>query len=460
MVPYSHGLLPGIIDYQHKVGNKAVNQLLNGVNYPQLAVKSPLSIQTALQYQIYRQALLNASQSASAIDYTDRHYDQMSTEIIQISTGATRGVIVTDETVQKIAEYQQSHAPLEVDGKVGPNTLNAMVPELVGVPHRAIQLVVDFYKLPVERTLTIHHDPAIATDFETHFESGNARVIKVGASALTNADSLRNAIKKGLSVPAPAAPIPGERPTHLDLDAEKEAVAFNKEKYQDVRAVLGIQGLVGTRFDTLFGPDTAERIAEYQSNNGLILSGKADEQTLKQMVSDLDDLDQQNSAIRMIMDFYDMNEFGSLLDIAYDPTETANATTRGPTAGGPSIVRVGPDGFSQGYEGLVHTIAHELEHVRQNTIGNISEAVSEFLGERVEILSVGMLEEDADGVMDDAGRAHEHWTNMTEDEKKANWAAFVEVRDKLRARFDLFTDDEKAAHQATMDAYDAEVEPV
>jgi hypothetical protein len=221
-----------------------------------------------------------------------------------------------------------------------------------------------------------------------------------------------------------------------------------------------VSGLVGTRFDAAFGPDTAERIAEYQDNAGLIVNGQADEETLRQMVSDLDDMDQQNSAIRMIMDFYDMNEFGSLLDIAYDPTETANASTRAPAAGGPSIVRVGPDGFSQGYEGLVHTIAHELEHVRQNTIGNISEAVSEFLGERIEILSVGMLEEDAEGVMDDAGRAHEHWTNMTDDEKKANWAAFEEVRNKLRARFNLFTDDEKNTHQATMDAYDAEVEPI
>jgi hypothetical protein len=123
----------------------------------------------------------------------------MSTEIIQITTNSTRGPIVSDETVQKIAEYQQSHAPLVVDGKVGPNTLNSMVPELAGVPHRAIQLVVDFYNLPTERTLTIHHDPAIVDEFETHFESGNARVIKVGTAALTNADSLRDAIKRGLS---------------------------------------------------------------------------------------------------------------------------------------------------------------------------------------------------------------------------------------------------------------------
>ncbi len=62
--------------------------------------------------------------------------------------------------------------------------------------------------------------------------------------------------------------------------------------------------------------------------------------------------------------------------------------------------------------------------------------------------------------MDDAGRAHEHWTNMTNDEKKANWAAFEEVRNKLRARFNLFTDEEKNTHQATMDAYEAEIEPV
>jgi peptidoglycan hydrolase-like protein with peptidoglycan-binding domain len=406
---------------------------------------------------------LNAGEEASAINFTNLHYDSRSVRIIQIITGANVDGSFGGATAETVAGFQDANPPLAVDGKVGENTLNVMVPNRVaaGSQEHAIQIVADFYNLDTTRdTLTVHFDPGLAGLFNTTFQSGNLRVIQIGASAFTSATDLRDAIRGALSVAAPAGPAPGARPTHLTPAQEQQAAAFNRARYTDRRSVLGIQGLVGTGFDALFGPDTAERIAEFQDSHGLALvDGKVGEQTLRLMVAELDRTGQQDAAIRMIIDFFNLSEHGALLDIAFDPAETDNASTSGDIPG-PSIVRVGPPAFAQGFEGLVHTIAHELEHVRQRREGIPSQAVREFLGEAIEIMSAGMPEEGAAGFMDDARRALRFWNRIDPADQITNAARFEEVRDQVNARFNNFTPAEQAAHQATVDAYNAVVVPV
>ena len=105
---------------------------------------------------------------------------------------------------------------------------------------------------------------------------------------------------------------------------------------------------------------------------------KVGEQTLRVMVQQLNVANQQNSAIRLIIDFFNLSEHNALLDIAFDPTLlTANATTGGDIPG-PSEIRIGPSAFAQGFEGLVHTIAHELDHVRQRREGIPNQDEREF----------------------------------------------------------------------------------
>ena len=82
----------------------------------------------------------------------------------------------------------------------------------------------------------------------------------------------------------------------------------------------------------------------------------------------------------------------------------------------------------------MHTVAHEFEHVRQNRVGIADLPISEFLGERVEILSKGMDEEDLAGFMNDARRALRQWNLMPAAQRRANFGKFVEVRNKVRAR--------------------------
>jgi hypothetical protein len=71
-----------------------------------------------------------------------------------------------------------------------------------------------------------------------------------------------------------------------------------------------------------------------------------------------------------------------------------------------------------------------------------------------------MPEEGAAGFMDDARRALRFWNRIDPADQITNAARFEEVRDQVNARFNNFTPAEQAAHQATVDAYNAVVVPV
>jgi hypothetical protein len=237
------------------------------------------------------------------------------------------------------------------------------------------------------------------------------------------------------------------------------ASQFNRARFTDARSVRAIQGLIGAAPDGLFGPDTAERVAAFQHANGLTVDGKVGEQTLRVMVAQLNARSEQNAAIRLIIDFFNLSEHAALLDIAFDPNlTTANAQTSGDIPG-PSLVRIGPPAFAQPFEGLVHTIAHELEHVRQRREGILNQDVREFLGEAIEILSVGMPEEDVAGFFDDARRALFHWNRLPVAEQRARFARFEQVRNQVRRRFAAASVLEQVIHAPTALGYNAVVRP-
>ncbi len=445
----------GIIEFQRSVGNLAVQHLLQRTKpRPSLPIRD-------FPARVDRLPLLDAAQESAAIGYHNSRYTSLSTRVIQLIVGSGVTGTFDGSAAEAVAGFQDSNPGLVVDGKVGPNTLNIMVPNRVAADshEHAIQIVADFYNLDITSgTLSVHFDAGLAAAFDTNFESGNLRVIRLGPTAFASADTLRAAIRNGLAVPAPVEIIIGDRPELLTTEEEVAAAAFNQATYTDRRSRLAIQGLVGTRADSFFGPDTAERTAEFQTLHGLTADGQVNEATLRVMVAELETTGQQNAAIRLIMDFYDMSDYDALLDISFDATVTSNASTSG-FIPGPSVVRIGPAGFTQGYEGLVHTIAHELEHVRQRKVGIPSSNVREFLGEAIEIMSVGMPEEGLEGFFDDAGRALNRFEAMTDDEKRENWGRFEEVRGQVRRRFDAASSAEQATHQDTMDGYDAVTEP-
>ena len=421
--------------------------------------------------QVSRQGLLTAAEETAATNFSKR-YDERSVRIIQIITGTNVDGNFGRLTAEAVAAFQNANG-LVVDGKVGENTLNVMVPNRVaaGRHEHAIQLVVDFHNLDVTSgTLTVHFDPALAAAGATNFESGNLRVIRVGPTAFASNATLRAAIQAQLTVPAPAPAAVGPRPTHLTAVQEAAAVQFNRRRFGDRRSVLAIQGLVGTRLDGLFGPDTVERIAEFQNANGLTVDGMVgQDETLPAMVNQLVAAGNQNAVLRMIVDFFNIRDDGNLLDVRFDATVAANASTDF-RPNEPVRVRVGPTGLAQPFAGIVHTIAHEFEHVRRLKEGIGPAATHEFLGEAIEILSEGMPEEALEavapgapgfvaGFADDAGRALANWNAMPLADRRRFRNRFIAVRQRVRDRVAAGTPAQQALHAPLVAGYNAVVLP-
>ncbi|MEM9324165.1 MAG: DUF4157 domain-containing protein [Bacteroidota bacterium] len=412
--------------------------------------------------QVSKQGLLTAAQEQAAINYNNARYDLRSKMIIQNVVGSIQDGLMGSQTVEDIATFQTNNG-LTVDGMVGPQTLEAMFQNRIAANffEHAIQLVVDLHNLNLADTLSITHDPSLIFSLaNTTFEPGGQRVIKLGVFSFLTSNFLKTIIQRELALPAPPVAASGPRPTHLNAAQEADAIRFNRIKYTTSKAVRGMQGLIGSvPADGIIGADTVERIADYQSNHGLTIDGKAGENTLRQMVADLDARMEQNAAIHMIMDFYNMSTFGALLDISYDHNLTGSNASTGGIIPGPSIVKIGRPGFSQGFEGLVHTIAHELEHVRQRKEGILNRNVREFLGEAVEIVSANMPEENVAGFFSDARRALHHWNLIPAAEQRTHWARFVEVRNQVRRRHGLASAAEQVTHQPTLNGYNTVAQP-
>jgi len=409
---------------------------------------------------VQRMPLLNAVAEKAAIAHNRKLFDNKSVMIIQLITGSKVDGDMGPLTAESIASFQTANG-LVPNGKVDDATLDAMFTNRVtlGRQEHAIQLVVDYNNFDRTDILNFHFDPAIILA-DTVFQPGGMRVVTLGTFAFLSATFLKAIIEIELLKTPPAVPAIGPKPTLLSSMKETSAISYNRIKYQDSRAIRAIQGLVGATPNGKFDSDTVERVADFQSTNGISIDGKVGEQTLRVIVTQLNAANQQDTAIRLIMDFYDMNTFGALIEIFFDPTLTgANAETPSKDIPGPDIVKIGPSAFTQGYAGLVHTIAHELEHVRQNKLGIADIPLSEFLGESIEIISKDMPDEDVAGFFDDAGRAMDNWDLMKLPDQKKNWIKFLAVRNAVRRRFAAATAAEKVIHLVLMIRYNATVKP-
>lgn len=409
---------------------------------------------------VQRMPLLNAVAEKAAIAHNRKLFDNKSVMIIQLITGIKVDGDMGPLTAESIASFQTANG-LVPNGKVDDATLDALFTNRVtlGRQEHAIQLVVDYNNFDRTDILNFHFDPAIILS-DTVFQPGGMRVVTLGTFAFLSSTFLKAIIGIELLKTPPAVPAIGPKPTLLSSAKETSAISYNRIKYQDSRAVRAIQGLVGATPNGKFDSDTVERVADFQSTNGISIDGKVGEETLGVIVPQLNVANHQDTAISLIMDFYNMNTFGALIEIFFDPTLTgANAETPSKDIPGPDIVKIGPSAFAQGYAGLVHTIAHELEHVRQNKLGIADIPLSEFLGESIEIISKDMPDEDVAGFFDDAGRAMDNWDLMKLPDQKKNWIKFLAVRNAVRSRFAAATAAEKAIHLVLMTRYNSTVKP-
>jgi hypothetical protein len=244
--------------------------------------------------------------------------------------------------------------------------------------------------------------------------------------------------------------------TPLTPTEQQAAIRFNRVRFQEEESVRTIQRLVKADTDGNIGPQTVQHIAQFQIIHSLNVDGKIGENTLEKMVAELNASKNQDEVINLIIDFYNFNRRGAI--IFFDPSlvkllaETRGGITTRAT------VRIGPDAFNQSFAGLIHTIAHELEHVRLRKIG-VSFAVDEFLSESIEILSRGMPIEDLAGFMEDAEDALQNFNLMTLPERRTHFARFEKVRNEVRRRFNAATSFNKAIYLFTMFRFDAITHP-
>ena len=466
---------PGTNTGQRLLAHELVHTIQQGKSCSgipgKLASDSRIAITKNSLLQVLRQGLLTVAEENAAIRYNNRRYDERSIRIIQIITGIHVDGIFGRLSAEAVAAFQDGHG-LGIDGMVGADTLDEMVPDRAAAARHehAIQLVVDFYNIDVtSETLTVHYDPTLAAAGTTAFESGNLRVIRIGPPAFASSATLRGAITAQLAVPAPAVAPVGPRPALLTIAEELAAIRYNRRRFSDARSVRAIQGHVGANPDGVWGPDTVQRVAQAQDNAGIGVDGMGGPQTLELFTTQLIATGQQNAAIRMIVDFYNFRDDGNLLTVYYDPTVAANASTDY-RPNEPVRIRVGPTGLAQPFAGIVHSIAHEYEHVRRLREGIVPVATHEFLGEAIEILSVGMPEEHLEslppgaagyvpGFANDARRALNNWNAMPLADRGRFRARFIAVRNIVRNRIAAGTPAQQALHAGLLAAYNAVVLP-
>ena len=330
---------------------------------------------------------------------------------------------------------------------------------------RTLPIVTSFYRLDTKDVLSLlpREDAGLST---MHAESGGLRVIHINQSSFTGAQALRNAIYAMLVAPIAAPGTPKPAPKILTASKASSAAAFNNSKLRDRRSVIAIQSMLGNALTGTFDADTSQRVAAFQQaweEDDLDVDGKIGPRTLRALgaralATDPPTNIPHDALLRIILDFYKLDQT-DMVNISYEPNPIgANAKTSN-IADGPSEVWIGPAAFAQSWEELVHTVAHELEHVRQTRVGISGENVREFLGERIEILSKGMFEEDFVGFADDITRALALWKGMTPEQQRAHWKEFEEVRKKVRARFAAATWYERETQEHLLTGYDTLSKP-
>ncbi len=163
---------------------------------------------------------------------------------------------------------------------------------------------------------------------------------------------------------------------------EQAAITHNSGLGYDAATITSIQTLVGASTTGTWDGQTVQKIAVWQTGQGLAADGKVDAATLRAMILALVGASKFDEVIHVIVDAFNFPTT-NLGSISYDATVTsADAITSGTIATGASqTVQVGPSTFVATYEHMIRIIGHELQHVQQRTGTTpiLNQHVREFL---------------------------------------------------------------------------------
>jgi hypothetical protein len=439
---------------KHLLAHELTHTIQQGAAKPK---KDSSSISHQGNKAIQRRALTTV-EKRTAIANGRATFDERSIRIIQSITGTGVDGSLGPLTVEAISNWQTAQGIAD-NGIVDVATLDTFVAVRNNNQtrrHEAIRLVSDFHNVDLTaNTLTVYASRNAVSN--TRFETG-LRVIEIGTNFFASSTILRNEINTQLATVDPnpiIGPIP-LAPAVLTAVQIRSAIAYNNSKFSDSRSIASFQHHLGMMPTGIVDADFVQRVAGLQNTTAALadVDGKIGPQTLRHLFVVLRDAGNHNAVINMLVDFFNMPHTDMVTALYFEDsaTFTSNASTsRNPN--GPTRVRV-RKGLYQSFEGAVHTIRHELEHVRQNESGiaAANSNLKEFLGEAIEIMSVGMPHERlfnqthnttnnagtnfivSDGMQNDARRLLTNWTGMTVVERRTNWARFVQVRNRVRQR--------------------------
>ncbi len=410
------------------------------------------------QPQAFRQGVLSLAKAKRAARFNNKRYDPKSLIIIENILNQTTDGHCSLNDAQAIATYQQNSSGLGKTGMVGENTLNVMLPYLVGkrMHSQAINLVTDYYNFDLSDVLSVGYE-ANVLGTKTDFESGYLRVIRIGKQAFSKATALRNAIAQAMSIPTPGH-MEVSLTQRLNPKQVRDAISANNKRFQDLRSILTIQTLVQAPATGVIDADTSQYIAQFQHNRGLMQppDGKIDSQnTLQTMILELAGSRYYNSAIRMLIDYYNMRTHGTLLDIAVSQQSA-------PLAGwvpGTTALRINESWFRRSFPALVNHIINMLDLVRTRKAGIEHRCVRIFLSEVAEIVGKKALKEPFHDFMLDINRALVFWKRMTLQEQRKYWKEFCLIRAKFHKRFSVANFAQQQAASQIRQEYDSMSRP-
>jgi hypothetical protein len=284
---------------------------------------------------------------------------------------------------------------------------------------------------------------AFARDNDIAFSSGE-RTRETLAHELAHVVLGSGDLRRDLAIRAPGR---AADPPDMDEGERASAASFNNATFNqhNTKQLLDILGQAGR---PAFTADNVQEVRNWQADFRLPPDGKIGKRTLEPLGREMIAKHYRTRAIKLIVDGHNFS-LTNVSKLFYDRSYTANnALTEAPRWGAKSEIKIGKPGVDQGYRGLVHTIAHEIDHANVFRGGAVPEPRFEFQGECVEIISSGMLRESVSGLMSDAQRAWNKWTGMTTADKQAMWAKFQQARDTITHRYDRLSAARKAPHTA------------
>jgi hypothetical protein len=430
--------VPGVLALQRAAGNRAVAQLL----------RQPTT------------TLLTPTGARRAAAQMNKRYDENSIRGLQSLMRRTPGTVFTPADAEALAELQHADG-LHATGVADTETLDALLSHLGpggAVRSLMIHMVVDNAGVDVSRASEIVFDPALAMASDVRFLPGGVPEIHLGNAAFASSAAMLREIRTQLAAAPPTPTLAGAGPPLADA---KGAIAANRAKLRDPRAIRIVQGTVGTKPTGSWDEDTVRHIGSHQLGIGHAQDGKLDDETMEALVENLVVHGEHDAAIALIIAFYKLDRRHAF-DVRYVPAALASKptaraqtlSTAPPGTGVAGVVELYPLAFRQPFAGLVGTIAHELGHIEQNLDGISSEHVREFLSHGIQVEAKGLPAQEIEsvdeidriyhskppvraGLIDAVTHMLEHWQRMTTDEKEENHARYIELRDLVLDRIDI-----------------------